>query len=257
MQGQYTEAGELVVAALDDDNQAEPTALISQVDLIARLLEPAESLEDTLAKIARLAVDFVPSCDTCGISLAEHGRVHTHASTGPVAQLVDEYQYLTDEGPCLSAIRDEEIIRVPKMAQEERWPSFTPMAVDAGVVSVLSIPLANPRGGVAGALNLYSSAEAFSVAEDERASGLALIAGATVEQADTASRTQRLVVNLRQALQSRELIGEAKGIVMERNRVTASEAFDLLREASQRQNVKLRDVAQWLVETGTLDGIEI
>lgn len=239
------------MAESEDHVSTEFGILLGQVELLAWLLPPEERLEASLSRIARLAVDFVSACDTSGVSLLDHGGITTRAATAPLAVLMDEYQYFTDEGPGLAAIGGDALIRVPDLDAEDRWEAFTPMALEAGVASILSIPFPRTDGQVRGALNLYSVAQPFRVI-DERAAGLAVLAALAVNHGDNATRMEHLVDNLREALQSREVIGEAKGIIMEREQVTSERAFALLREASQQQNVKVRDLAESLVSAGTL-----
>lgn len=231
--------------------RAEPEeGFVDQLTMLSAMLAPDGSLDATLRRIADLAVSFVPGTDTCGVSVHEGERVVTRAATGPLASLVDEYQYQADEGPCLEAATTNQPVRVTSMQDERRWPRFTPKAAESGVVSILSLPLSTLHGDVMGALNLYSTSRPFREAE-ERAGGFGVLAGAAIQHADAADRARRLVDNLQQALESRDVIGQAKGIIMERERVTAEEAFDRLCNASQQQNIKLRELAERVVQTGT------
>jgi hypothetical protein len=235
----------------EEDFSTEFGVILGLVELLAWLLPPEEPLEVSLSRIARLAVEFVPACDTCGVSLLDPGGITTRSATGPVPVLMDEYQYFTDEGPCIAAIRGDALIRVPDLDAEDRWPTFAPMAQEAGVASILAIPFPHADGQVRGALNLYSGRQPFR-AIDERATGLAVLAAVAVNRRDNSSRMEHLVDNLLHALQSREVIGEAKGIIMERHQVTAEQAFELLREASLRQSVGICELAEALVTTRIL-----
>jgi GAF domain-containing protein len=160
-----------------------------------------------------------------------------------MAAACDHLQERLGEGPCLGAIDDSRPIRVRDMTIEGRWPRFAPPAAELGVRSMLAVPLATPRG-VAGALNLYARRpDAFDDDDELIAAALATHAGIAVAHAE-------LEANLRIGLRTREEIGRAVGILMERHRVTASAAFDMLVLASQHSHRKLRDVAAWMTETG-------
>ncbi len=131
------------------------------------------------------------------------------------------------------------------MATDERWPTFGPDAAARGIGSLISYKLA--ADDTVGALNLYGRRpRAFDDGGRDAASLLAIFA--SVVLASTHARLQ--AVQLRQALESRDVIGQAKGILMERERVTADAAFDMLRRASQQVNRKLRDLAEDIASTG-------
>lgn len=204
-----------------------------------------ESLEELLQRALELAVDIVPGCEQAGISMVESGAVETPASYGEVAARCDKLQEHLGEGPCIEALLEAQVVRIDDLAEDDRWPRFAAGAVRAGVRSLLACRLATQREQLA-ALNMYSSRPgAFT--EDSEA--LAVAYAAHVGLALSALQRE---ANLRRALASREVIGQAIGILMERHRLTASQAFDVMVHASQQTNVKLRTIAEELTRTGSL-----
>jgi AmiR/NasT family two-component response regulator len=130
-----------------------------------------------------------------------------------------------------------------------RWPRFAPQASAAGMRSMLALPLT--AYGLHGALNLYARyPAAFGVVDRAKATILASLAGLALSAAHSHEDEERRADSLHVALSTRETIGEALGILMERERITADQAFDILRRASLHLNIKLQEVAQNLVDTG-------
>jgi ANTAR domain/GAF domain len=215
----------------------------------ARILMSAGSVTDTLARVVELAVGTIEGCDFAGLFLIEEGVVSTPVHTDPVVVEVDALQHLTGEGPCLDAITYRAIFYAHDVGDDQRWPHFGPQATTAGIRSVLALPLADDDRQ--GALNLYARyPSAFGVVDRGKAVILASLATLALSAAHSHEGEERRIENLRAALISRELIGQAEGILMQRERITANAAFDILRRASQHLNLKLREVAQSLVETG-------
>lgn len=205
---------------------------------VARLLLAEEGVERTLTKVCELAVETIDGCDHAGVSLIEGRRVSTVGASDEVPQRVDAIQYETDQGPCLDAIREHEVFQVDGLAEEPRWPKFAKRAAEeTGVASMLSVRLFAEEETM-GALNLYSKRpDAFDAEARELASVFA--AHASVALAGARREEQ-----FRDALASRDLIGQAKGILMARESISSDQAFDALRRASQRLNIKLREVAE-------------
>ncbi|HYN99664.1 MAG TPA: GAF and ANTAR domain-containing protein [Actinomycetota bacterium] len=210
---------------------------------IARSLQAQGSVQETLQRIVDLAVDTIDSCEHAGVTLIKAGKFETPAGTDDVPGKVDRVQYQTDEGPCLSAIREHEIYEIGDLSKEERWPKFATRAHDeTGVRSMLCFRLFADED-TRGALNMYSKAE--SAFEDtDRAVGSVFAAHAAVALSTAMEHNQ-----LEEAIRSRDVIGQAKGILMEREGVTADEAYDILRRSSQNLNVKLRDLAAKVAES--------
>ncbi|MGH9046585.1 MAG: ANTAR domain-containing protein [Acidimicrobiales bacterium] len=215
----------------------------------ARLLFSAGSVQDTLNEVVNLAVTTIEGCDFAGIFLISDGSVTTPAQTHRLVTEVDELQHDANEGPCLDAIARGTAFYSGDLAEDERWPSFGPKASASGLRSLLAVPMLD--NGPVGALNLYSRyPDAFGVIGRARGLLLASVSALAFATARTHEDEERRAANLQLALATREIIGQAQGILMERERITADEAFDILRRASQHLNLKLREVAQRLVETG-------
>lgn len=202
--------------------------------------DPDATLEHMLEQARRA----VPSCDQVGITLVRSkGRVETPAATGEPATTCDRLQCEIGEGPCLRAIDDSAPVRVPDAAHDARWPRFGPQAAQLGAVSILALPFPAGRSA-SGALNLYAARpDAFDI-DDE------LVGQAFATHAGIALAHVEAEANLRIGLQTREEIGRAVGILMERHRVTAQTAFDMLVGVSQRTHRKLREIAAWINDTG-------
>jgi GAF domain-containing protein len=213
------------------------------------ILFSAGSVMDTLARVADLAVATIEGCDFSGIFLIEDDVVTTPVHTDPIVVEVDALQQQTGEGPCLDAIAQRAVFHSDDLETELRWVQFAPQATWAGIRSVLALPLS--ANSQLGALNLYARYPGvFGVFDRARAALLASLAGLALSVAHSHEDEERRADNLHAALASREIIGEAMGILMERERITAEQAFDVLRRASQHLNVKLREVAQNLIDTG-------
>jgi hypothetical protein len=215
----------------------------------ARILMSAGSVTDTLASVVNMAVATIDGCDFAGLFLIEGGVVSTPVHTDPIVVEIDALQHLNGQGPCLDAITYRLIFYADDLGEDQRWPHFGPQAATAGIRSVLALPLADAARQ--GALNLYARyPSAFGVVDRGKGVILASLATLALSAAHSHEDEERRIENLHAALISRELIGQAEGILMQRERITATAAFDILRRASQHLNLKLREVAQSLVETG-------
>jgi GAF domain-containing protein len=213
---------------------------------LARSLQDEDNLDDMLTGIVAAAVETVPGSQYAGITLVQARRkVETRAATDELVCEVDEAQYETRQGPCLDTVYTQRTVRLSDMTSEDRWPDFTRRALDLGIRSMLSFQLFL-TGSNLGALNVYSDqAEAFD--DESENVGLLFAAHAAVAMAGARNHD-----DLTRALSMRDLIGQAKGILMERHRLTADQAFALLVRASQRTNTKLTDIARNLADTGYL-----
>jgi transcriptional regulator with GAF, ATPase, and Fis domain len=213
---------------------------------MARSLQSEESLEDTLRAIVSAAAHTVPGADHAGLTLVEGRRkVRTRAATDDLARAVDRIQYETGQGPCLDAAYERRTVRLVDMAAENRWPDFTRRALELGVRSMVSFQLYVHDDDL-GALNLYSpQVGAF----DDESENVGLLFASHAAIAMAGSRTAH---HLSLALSERDIIGQAKGILMERYKITGDRAFHLLAQVSQRSNTKLAEIARYLVENGEL-----
>jgi hypothetical protein len=199
--------------------------------------------------VVQLAVATIEGCDFAGLFMVEDGTVKTPVYSDLIVVEVDALQHLTGEGPCLDAIDHRLVFYAEDLYGELRWPHFAPQAMVAGIRSMLALPLAD--NAHLGAVNLYARyPAAFGAVDRAKAAILASLSGQALSSAHFHEDEERRAVNFDVALSSREIIGQAEGILMERERITSDQAFDILRRASQHLNIKLREVAQNLVDTG-------
>jgi hypothetical protein len=234
---------------------APPTRLAMAFADLAEQLYDADSFDDVLLRIAEAAVSTVAGCRMASVTLVDPSGYRTAASTDSAATAVDQAQYQVHEGPCLDAV-DAPMVYAQSFP-DERWPTLASRPTESGVQSVLSYRLATASSGAAdlgdGSLNSYGvTPYAFNDTAQEIGLILAAHASVAARAVDERSTLRNLGRDLQQALLSREVIGQAKGILMERLKVTPEDAFDLLRRSSQRLNIKLREVARGLAETGEL-----
>jgi hypothetical protein len=215
---------------------------------VAVALFAAGSVAATLQRIVELAEVTVDGCEAAGILLLGGSTPTTIAASRDLVTTVDGLQIKAGEGPCLEAASAGGTVYADDLVDTSRWPEFAPAAVAMGVRCVLAYSLSVDRPS---ALNLYSRLPAAFGATD-RAQGqlFATLAGLALDSAEERAIEERRSANLLEAMRTRELIGQAQGILMERERISAEAAFEVLRKASQRMNVKLREVAEALVETG-------
>jgi GAF domain-containing protein len=209
------------------------------------------SLGDTLLRVSEVTIEALPAAHMAGISLlGANGKPTTGVFTDPESPEIDEAQYTSGRGPCLDSWRLGKVIRLDDTEEAKaEYPEFAEAALAHGVRSTLSLPL-QAGEDAAGAMNLYSRMAHGFTAEDEGV-GMMLASAAAIVLINASAYWQaaQLGEQLSQAMQSRAVIEQAKGILMARSpRLTADEAFDMLRKASQRENIKLRDIAQRIVD---------
>lgn len=213
----------------------------------ARKVADNPEVQAALQSVVDLAVT---SCHCQGASVTlvrADGGVETTASSDELVEQADDLQYAFDEGPCLSAAEDGGAYLILNTATDPRWPQWGPAVARIGLHSVLSIHLFTDRR-VLGALNLYyESRDDFSDDEVE----VAKVVAAHASVALAKLRSER---DLWRAIDSRHLIGQAQGMLIERFKVSPEKAFAVLRRYSQKHNVKLHEVAASLVRTGRLPG---
>lgn len=226
---------------------ASPNSLNQRMAAAARELEKQFDAQHTMQAAVDLAVENVSGCEAAGISMVSKGGViATPASTGPMVAIGDRLQYETGEGPCLDAIWNQETVYSPSLAYDARWPVWGPRVVEeTGAHSVLAFQLFTDHESL-GALNLYSTArDAFDDADRREGHALAAhiaIAVAAVQE----------IGSLTAALDSRSIIGQATGILMERYHLDQPRAFALLARVSGTEERKVRDIAVELIATRTL-----
>jgi transcriptional regulator with GAF, ATPase, and Fis domain len=212
-------------------------------DISASLLR-TPAVEHTLQEIVVRAAETVEGAvSACITRVHKDGTVDTPAYTDEFVIDIDRAQVELGEGPCLQASEEASVLRIDDMAGERRWPRFAERALSLGVGSMIACSLAVTNGERA-ALNLHAARrDAFDPAATDLAAIYAAHCSVALSQAT-------LVDSLRVAMVSRQGIGEATGILMERHRVDSRQAFEMLVQASQRLNVKLRDLAEHVALTG-------
>ncbi|MBO0871194.1 MAG: GAF and ANTAR domain-containing protein [Micromonosporaceae bacterium] len=223
-----------------------PDGLAVTFSRLARSLHQESGLDDTLRGIVSAAVQTVPGAQEAALSVIEGRRgVRTRAGSAEFAYQVDQVQYDTGEGPCLTSLSEQCTVRLSDVATETRWPSFTPRAAELGVGSMLAVQLYVEQDNL-GALNLYSR-QAGAFTDESEQVGLVFATHAALAMAEAQGQER-----MHRAVEVRDLIGQAKGILMERHKVTGDQALNLLVRASQNSNRKLVEIAAHLVETGAL-----
>jgi GAF domain-containing protein len=237
-----------------DSANAQPVTPADALERLGRMSLRELSMDGLLQTVADLAKTVMPGNPETSVSLLVGDRPATVASTSQLATDLDEAQYDKDYGPCLHAARSGELTEIPDTRTENRWPAYTPRAVEHGNFSSLSVPLSiDVDAKVTGALNIYARrAHAFDEASRAVATRFAPYAAVSAGNLYTYQSARAMADNLQTALESRAVIDQAKGILMERHKLTADQAFQTLARASMNSNRKLRDVADYLVATGDL-----
>jgi GAF domain-containing protein len=218
---------------------------------LARFQVTETSVGDTLHRIAEITLEAMPAAEVVGMTmLGADGNPTTAVYTDEDSPEIDEAQYREGRGPCLDAWRDKRVFRVDRVQDEaEHYPAFADACLAHGVLSTLSLPLISGEDSL-GAMNLYARVErgfddeAVDVGGDLAAAAAAVLANVAAYQS-----ALDLSQHLNEAMKSRAVIEQAKGMLMAgKPGLTADGAFDMLRSASQRENVKLRDIAQRIVD---------
>jgi transcriptional regulator with GAF, ATPase, and Fis domain len=217
---------------------------------LARSLQATDDPLATMQQAVELAVRQIDGADAATLSVVHRrGRVETPVASEAMARAADELQYELGEGPCLRAIEDDVVVRVPDVERDERWPRWSRAVVERTPYrSMLCHRLFTARDRVGG-LNLYAERpDAFD--RDDVDHGEALAAHVAL-----AVRSAQQIAGLEAALDSRTVIGQATGILMERFGLDAQQAYNLLTRLSSHGNRRLRDLAEELTTTGTIDGL--
>lgn len=221
-------------------------------EALAKVVLGGRALTQVLTEITAIARREMPGSQASSITLIRGEKPFTAAFDGQMAMDADELQYQRGYGPCVDAGRAGQVFLVKDMRSEQRWPDYARHAADQGVLSSLSVPL--PFQGVTiGALNNYAATPgAFGAADVAVGQEVAAWVALAVGNADMMARTVDDLAGMRAAMASRAVIEQAKGILIERHKLTEDQAFTELTSASQNTNIKLREVADELVRTGAL-----
>lgn len=226
----------------------------SALQELARIALSEQSMESVLQTVADLAKRTIPGVDEASVSLVREGLQATVVTTAALATELDEAQYAVNRGPCVDAAFGGEVREITDMRAEERWPEFAASAVERGVLSAMAVPVPVQQQVLA-ALNLYAhQSDAFDEESCRLAVEFASYAGVAIANMHLYMSSTQLATQLQEAMQSRAVIDQAKGILMGQRRIPAAEAFDLLVALSQASNRKLRDVAQALVDDAAKPG---
>ncbi len=207
----------------------------------AQSINATQSLDETLSAIVHVVRGCAPEMQHVGIALTRRdGDIEPKASTDGLALELDAIQHQVRQGPTVEAMGFAPVVMVEHVRHEQRWPRYIPRAVKAGVRAQLSLQLfCDDR--VLGGLSVYStSSDTFDTQSARHATHLATHAARAVRGAQREAE-------LRTALESRKVIGQAIGLTMARFRIDEDRAFDSLVRISQGTNVKLRDIAAQIV----------
>jgi GAF domain-containing protein len=230
-----------------------PDHLSEGIAELSRLLVNEEALDDTLQRVADLACRNIGGADVAGVTMLRDGKPTTTVFTDPTSPQIDSAQYETGIGPCLDAFRYQQVFRIKSTPEDEQWRAFSQAAAEHGIMSTMSLPLGVRDKGI-GALNLYSKQPAaFSEKDEELGLMFATQASVALANAQLYASAYRMTQQLQEALTSRAVIDQAKGILMGQHRISADEAFNVLRTKSQNENRKLRELAQELVDGARQD----
>ncbi|HEX7521433.1 MAG TPA: GAF and ANTAR domain-containing protein [Acidimicrobiia bacterium] len=237
---------------------AQPTSAFAgsgrQFAEFARALFSEPTVMTTLQRIVDLAADTVEGCDAAGVLLVDKGRILAGAWSNDLVRQVETMEYELGEGPCVDAIWKQPVFESADLHDHvSLWPRFAPRAIEAGVESLLGFRLFLAEDTL-GALDLYGYRAGAFDDESSRAIGTVLASHASMALAGAQLHERDLdtVAGLREALLTRDVIGQAKGILMATQHVDANAAFDLLIKASQDQNNKVRTIAEIVAQTGAL-----
>jgi hypothetical protein len=202
------------------------------------------TLDEVLDAVVTAAVDIVPAARHASITLLEDDRsVQTLAASSPVARSIDAAQNMLAAGPCLDAVRNRHVVHLEHRTARRSLPALSSVLLAHHVESVLSQPLLTP-GGTALALTLLSDRDPGFDPSNRRTAALVCSVAALAVAGQVKSQ------EFQTALDSRDLIGQAKGILMERLHLTSEAAFQLMVQVSQSRHVKLREIAAVIAETG-------
>jgi GAF domain-containing protein len=235
-----------------DSQNPQPVAPAEALERLGRLSLRELSMDSLLQTVADLTKQVMPGNPEASVCLLVKGRPITVVSTGPLATDLDETQYDKGHGPCLHAARTGELTEIADTRADDRWPDYLPRAVEHGNLSSLSVPLAIAQEQqVTGALNIYARRpDAFDSDSRAVATRFAPYAAVAAGNLYAYQGARDMADNLQLALESRAVIDQAKGILMERYKLTADRAFQLLARVSMDSNRKVRDIADDLVRTG-------
>lgn len=229
----------------------ESTELAAMLGRMGAVLLSTETIDTTVELVTSLVKETIPKTTGAGVTLVDDRGKRTVAASDNDVERADALQYELDTGPCLTSYRDQVKVRIDDVTEEGRWPAWTAAVAEVGVRAMLSVPLV-AAGTCIGAIKVYSSTPAAFDARAEHLLELfARQAAILLANAQTVAEARRTNVQLTDALRTRDVIGQAKGILLARGAVDDAAAFAMLVTASQRSNTKLSVVATQLVDAAT------
>jgi GAF domain-containing protein len=239
-------------ARIPDRGDHEPNQMVEPAkafEELSKLVLGEQSMTAVLQRVVELTKTVIPDIHEVSVTLMkDHQAAQTVVFTGALANQLDERQYEAGFGPCMDAALSGRTIAVSNADPESPYPEFSRISLRAGVSRSLSVALPVPQR-IVGALNMYAAGDrAFDDDSVNLAETFASYAAVALANAQLYSTTANLTAQMQAAMQSRAMIEQAKGIIMGRNRCTSEEAFNLLTAMSQRSNVKLRILAQQVVD---------
>ena len=246
-------AGAEGVAPVTGPAEKEKSSLTrAALDELGLLLLSEQTTQSVLQRIVDLVKQAMPTGSEVSITLMRDDRPTTAAFTGELADHLDETQYTHGQGPCLEAALGGVVVEISDGRTEDRWPDYVPDFLDRGALSAIAAPV--PAAHLAAGLNVYArTADAFTDGHRTALVAFAAYAGAALTNMDALQEARDLADNLQKAMSFRSVIEQAKGVLIERHKLTAEQAFRMLADASMHTNRKVRDVAEHLVLTGELE----
>lgn len=228
-----------------------PVHTRTALDELGHLLLPDENTQSVLQRVVDLVRRAMPQGAAASITLLRNEQATTGAFAGELALLLDETQYEMGQGPCLEAALGGQVVEIADGRTEARWPDYVPVFLARGALSSIAVPVTAAH--LTAGLNVYAPvARAFTDDDRHAIITFAAHAGAVLTNMDALQCARDLAENLREAMSFRSVIEQAKGILMERHKLTPDQAFRLLAETSMHTNRKVRDLAEELVRTGEL-----
>jgi hypothetical protein len=225
--------------------------LLAQFAVLAQHLHGSATIDECLDDILQFTDRIVSAANDVTIATFDRAVLRTRAATSEIARMVDQMQHRSDEGPSFQAVELKDAVVSGDLSKDDRWPAFGPLAHGVGILSALSvcIHLGSDQSRVLGSINHYSTdSDAFDRADEEMAIVIAAHAAVALDSVRTAHDLDTVMLGLR----TRDVIGQAKGILMERGNLTADQAFDALRTASNLLNRRLAEIAAEVSYSGDL-----
>ena len=225
--------------------------LLTVVQQLGGVLLSAETIESAVQLVVEAAVRTIPGSVGAGVTLVDPHGTRSLAASSVLVEEADRLQYEFEDGPCLTAWREQTVVRVDDVATEARWPRWTAAVASLGVRSALSSPLV--AGGTSvGAIKVYADRpNAYDASEEDLLQIFARQAAILLTNAQSMAETRQLTAQLMDAMRSRTLLATATGILLARGATDEQEALDLLVRAAQRSNLPVHEVARRLVASPT------